>query len=330
MTEKELRAYVVETARKYIGCKESDGSHKPIIDLYNSHKPLARSYPLKYTDDWCSGFVSAISIECGLTDILPTEVGCGKHVVLFQKLNSWVENDAYIPQPADVLFYYWSDKGKGDVTNGASHVGIVEKVVGNTIYVVEGNSGQAVKERTIQVNGRYIRGYGVPDYASKADGYVPSNKPAAIYPTLRKGDSNTYVETAQKRLIAHGFALAKFGADGDFGIETYVAVRKFQIAKKLEVDGIIGKETWAALNAKPVNEKKGEAIIPTLRKGAKGDMVRTMQEMLMDAGQSLPRYGADGDFGTETYKALKAFQKQNDLEVDGICGPMTWAALRGA
>jgi len=247
MTEQELRAYVVATAKKYIGCKESDGSHKPIIDLYNSHKPLARSYPLKYTDDWCSGLVSAISIECGLTDIFPTEVGCGKHVVLFQKLNSWVEDDGYIPQPADVLFYYWSDTGKGDVTNGASHVGIVEKVVGNTIYVVEGNNGQAVRERTIQVNGRYIREYGTPDYASKADGYIPNSKPIAIYPTLRKGDSNTYVETAQKRLIAHGFELTNFGADGDFGTETYKAVRAFQKANDLEVDGICGPKTWAAL-----------------------------------------------------------------------------------
>ena len=48
MTENELRSKVVSIAQSYIGCKESDGSHKKIIDLYNSHKPLARGYAVKY------------------------------------------------------------------------------------------------------------------------------------------------------------------------------------------------------------------------------------------------------------------------------------------
>ena len=52
MTEKELRAKVVLIAEKYLGCKESNGSHRKIIDLYNSHKPLARGYRVKYTDAW--------------------------------------------------------------------------------------------------------------------------------------------------------------------------------------------------------------------------------------------------------------------------------------
>ena len=69
--EKAWREYVVYLAQSYIGCKESDGSHKKIVDLYNSHKPLARSYTLKYTDSWCSGFASAIAIKAGLTDIIP-------------------------------------------------------------------------------------------------------------------------------------------------------------------------------------------------------------------------------------------------------------------
>lgn len=76
MTEKELRKKVVDTAESYFGCKESDGSHKKIIDLYNSHKPLARGYAVKYTDAWCSTFASAVAIACGLTDIIPTECGC--------------------------------------------------------------------------------------------------------------------------------------------------------------------------------------------------------------------------------------------------------------
>ena len=66
---------------------------------------------------------------------------------------------------------------------------------------------------------------------------------------------------------------------------------------------------------------------PTLRKGAKGTHVRQMQQLLMKAGEVLPVYGADGDFGTETLKAVKAFQRKNELTADGICGPKTWAEL---
>ena len=86
MTEKELRQSYVNAAVSYLGCKESDGSHKKIIDLYNSHKPLARNYAVKYTDSWCAAFVSAMAIKTGLTDIIPTECGCGQMIQLFQKL----------------------------------------------------------------------------------------------------------------------------------------------------------------------------------------------------------------------------------------------------
>lgn len=168
MTEQELRQKVVGIAQGYLGCKESDGSHKKIIDLYNSHKPLARGYAVKYTDAWCSTFASAVAIAAGLTDIIPTECGCEKHIQLFKKLGSWQENDAYVPSPGDYIFYDWDDNGVGDCTGSADHVGIVEKVSGKTITVIEGNYSNSVKRRTITVNGKNIRGYGVPKYSSKA------------------------------------------------------------------------------------------------------------------------------------------------------------------
>lgn len=107
--EKAWREYVVYLAQSYIGCKESDGSHKKIVDLYNSHKPLARGYALKYTDSWCSGFASAIAIKAGLTDIIPTEVGCEKHVQLFKNhpISKWEEDGTKAPEPGDYIFYNW-------------------------------------------------------------------------------------------------------------------------------------------------------------------------------------------------------------------------------
>lgn len=167
MTEQEQRQKIVSIAQSYIGCKESDGSHRKIIDLYNSHKPLARGYAVKYTDAWCSTFASAVAIAAGMTDIIPTECGCGKHIELFKKLGSWQEDDAYVPKPGDYIFYDWQDSGVGDCTGSADHVGIVEKVSGTSITVIEGNYSDSVKRRTISVNGRYIRGYGVPKYGGK-------------------------------------------------------------------------------------------------------------------------------------------------------------------
>ena len=119
---------------------------------------------MKYTDAWCATFVSALAIKCGLTDIIPTECGCGQMVTLFQKLGEWIENDAYLPSPGDVIFYDWQDSGSGDNTGWPDHVGIVEEVSGKTITIIEGNKSNYVSRRTLQVNGKYIRGYGVPKY----------------------------------------------------------------------------------------------------------------------------------------------------------------------
>jgi peptidoglycan hydrolase-like protein with peptidoglycan-binding domain len=65
-----------------------------------------------------------------------------------------------------------------------------------------------------------------------------------------------------------------------------------------------------------------------LRQGNKGNEVEELQKLLMKHGYDLPRYGADGDFGNETLAAVKAFQADKGLEVDGAVGPITWAALR--
>lgn len=164
------RSAVVKQAQAWVGLKESDGSHMTIVNIYNGHTPLARGYKLKSNDSWCAGFVSAVAIKCGCTAIIPTEVSCPQMIALFQKLGEWVENDAYTPSAGDVIFYDWQDSGSGDNTGTADHVGIVEYVSGNTITVIEGNKNNAVGRRTLKVNGRYIRGYGVPKYDGSGTG----------------------------------------------------------------------------------------------------------------------------------------------------------------
>ena len=221
------REKLVKTAQSYIGCKESDGSHKPIINIYNGHRPLARGYAVKYTDEWCATFVSAMAIKCGLTAIMPTECGCDKMIELYKKLGAWQENDAHKPQPGDVIFYDWQDVpgGVGENRGSSDHVGIVEKVSGNTITVIEGNIRTAVGRRTLKVNGRYIRGYGVPKFKEEKDsGKAASTaKPepaksydktlAGVYTATTSLNMRTGAGTAKEKIltIPRGAAVINYG-----------------------------------------------------------------------------------------------------------------------
>ena len=67
-----------------------------------------------------------------------------------------------------------------------------------------------------------------------------------------------------------------------------------------------------------------------LRKGTEGNDVKQLQEYLLRLGYSLPKYGADGDFGAETEAAVRAFQEDERLEVDGKYGEKSHAALMDA
>lgn len=67
-----------------------------------------------------------------------------------------------------------------------------------------------------------------------------------------------------------------------------------------------------------------------IRYGCEGDLVKEAQELLIKAGYSVGSAGVDGDFGSGTLAAVKAFQEDKGLDVDGVIGDDTWAALRGA
>lgn len=252
------REKIVAQARSWIGCKESDGSHKKIIDVYNADKPLPRGYAVKCiangdgkNDAWCATFVTACAIKCGATDIIPKECSCNKMIELFKKLGCWNENDAYVPMPADILFYDWDDNGTGDNRGEVEHVGIVEKVSGNTITIIEGNYGTTkdCKRRTLKVNGRYIRGYGVPKYSNEPAATTAANVTLSL-PILKKGSKGEAVKTLQRLLNAFGFTDATEKAltvDGSFGAATLYALKSYQTANKLDVDGICGANTWKSL-----------------------------------------------------------------------------------
>ena len=223
MTEREIRNKVIDTAKKYFGIKEGSAEHKKILSTYNNHKPLARNYVVQVNDAWCATFVSAIGILCGYTDIMPTECGCGQMIQLYSKIGRFIERDDYVPDVADIIMYDWDDtKGSlTDCTGWPEHVGYVAAVNGSTLTILEGNKNNSVEYRTISVNSRYIRGYCVPDYASKATKAETSSSAAASKPapantaavdpacSFSKAVAGTYKVTASMLNVRSGAGTLK-------------------------------------------------------------------------------------------------------------------------
>jgi peptidoglycan hydrolase-like protein with peptidoglycan-binding domain len=139
------------------------------------------------------------------------------------------------------------------------------------------------------------------------------------WPLVRRGDQQHPVQTLQYLLRARGHTVA---VDGIFGPNTESAVRAFQQEKNLSVDGIVGPNTWSAL-------------IVQVKQGSQGDAVRGVQEEFQfrnlsgDPSQGLQ---VDGIFGPRTDAAVRGFQQAlhadiPSVAVDGIVGPITWRAL---
>ena len=133
-------------------------------------------------DAWCAATVSSAWLKAGIAQYTGTECGCGRFRDDAIKRGIWVEDDAYQPKIGDAVIYYWSDNGVGDCKTGADHIGLVTAVNGNSFTVTEGNTGNGiVGKRTMQVNGRYIRGFIAPNYseiAKKVSGVVTVTKPS--------------------------------------------------------------------------------------------------------------------------------------------------------
>lgn len=165
------RSEVVTLATSWIGKNEKDGSYKEIIDIYNSYAgKLPRGVKMQYGWPWCACTWSALAISLGYTDIMPIEISCGELISRAKEMGFWQENDGYIPLPGDGILYDWDDNGIGDNTGWPDHVGVVDYINKDAGYmtVVEGNYNDAVKKRTMSINGKYIRGFITPRYSDNS------------------------------------------------------------------------------------------------------------------------------------------------------------------
>lgn len=268
---------------------------------------------------WCATFTCWAFIKAGgkkntdfpLTASCLSQVSWGrKHGRFFTK-----------PKVGDLVMF-----GPG----GGTHVEIVVKVSGNTITTIGGNTSGSWGGKYWDGNGVYkktrsassVYGYVRPVYSGKGVQYQSSR-------TTRGMSSVRSFLSQQKAVNGMGYS-PKLVEDGIYGPKTEAGVKWLQGKVGTTKDGMWGPKTESAYQA--YLAKVGKVTVPSgtpyLRRGSKGSRVANLQKSLIKAGERLPRYGADGDFGTETEAALKSFQGKNGLSKDGIYGPKSAAVLR--
>ena len=169
----------------------------------------------------------------------------------------------------------------------------------------------------------------VLDDGVKYEGAVEAKDYALGERLLKHGSAGADVKQLQQYLIQLDYDLGRWGADGEFGDATELAVKDFQKKNGLDADGQYGKKTHAALIAAAKENRQEGATLGNrlLKRGSEGADVKQLQQYLIQLGYDLGKWGADGEFGGATELAVKAFQKDSALEADGRYGEKTHEAL---
>lgn len=207
--------------------------------------------------EWCGSFVSCVFVYAfGLNAALRLLAGSlycytPSGAAAFRKAGRYIKRGQGRPQPGDVVFFWSSAKGR------IGHTGIVYKVSGSTVYTIEGNTsggstlitnGGGVAAKKYALSSSYIDGYGRPDYAD-VNTDTERHELELGDRLLTNGTTGDDVKELQEALIRLGYDLGRWGADGDFGDCTEMAVRRFQAQNGLAVDGEAGPQTIQALRA---------------------------------------------------------------------------------
>ena len=158
--------YVAHVLRYYpYGRAFTAGGNQAIVEVALTQlgnqggQPYWSWYGFDSRVEWCACFVSWCADQCGYIEsgLVPKFAGCVDGANWFKSNGKW-QSRTYEPKTGDIIFFDWEGDGTTD------HVGIVEKCENGTVYTVEGNSGDACKQRQYTVGSSNIYGYGIPAY----------------------------------------------------------------------------------------------------------------------------------------------------------------------
>lgn len=158
--------YVAHVLRYYpYGRAFTAGGNQAIVEVALTQlgnqggQPYWSWYGFNSRVEWCACFVSWCADQCGYIEsgLVPKFAGCVDGANWFKSNGKW-QDRTYEPKVGDIIFFDWEGDGTTD------HVGIVEKCENGTVYTVEGNSGDACKQRQYAVGSSNIYGYGIPAY----------------------------------------------------------------------------------------------------------------------------------------------------------------------
>ncbi|MDD7511570.1 MAG: CHAP domain-containing protein [Peptostreptococcaceae bacterium] len=236
---KNLENYLYALESWY-GYSEANGNYREIIDVYNSHSPLALGYKVQYSDEWCDTYVSAAAIKAGIVPLIGTECGCERHIEIFKSKGIWIEDGRITPQIGDIIVYNWNAFGQPN-DGFSDHIGVVKSVQNGYIMVIEGNIDERVGYRKIPVGWGYIRGYARPNYGASATVTYPTDAGSESLYTLEqfrpmgviKWKGYTYKYYSELVLPGTGLNIPGRHVDGGFvrDIDGYIAVANSQLEK---------------------------------------------------------------------------------------------------
>ncbi|MEN9684832.1 MAG: hypothetical protein RLZZ28_618 [Bacteroidota bacterium] len=306
-------------------------SRQAIIDIAAAEKGMgekpANSNLTKYGKwygfdgvPWCAMFVSWVYDQAGYPlGKIDDENGFRYCPSAYQ---FWKAHDRITTEPhkGDIVLFDWSGDGKCD------HTGIfVEWVTPYKSFISwEGNTAMGNDSDGGKV---MLRSRNTSTVKAFVDaGVIDGSEVIAPENTLEKGSRNAAVSTLQKSLYDLGYEIV---VDGIFGPDTEKTVRQFQKEHGFHVNGVVSNEISGAIEAElnsmsiPANKFTSGTY---LKKGDMGSAVLALQKALLKYSK-LISLKADGVFGNNTLKAVKAFQQDRHFTVDGIAGPVTLNAL---
>lgn len=324
---------ILNVARSWIGCKESNGSHKQIIDVYNSYTPLPRNYKVKYTDSWCMTFVSACFIKTGLAALCPLECSCGNAITKAKKMGIWQENDDITPNVGDLIMYDW-DKKDG----WPEHVGIVEAVSGNQITVIEGNKSDAVARRTITAGNASIRGYVQPKY-SGATATTPSTPSTGTETSQSTSGftTGTYTITASDLIVRSepgGAAVGHAGLTADGKKHDYDKDGALNEGTRITVKEVrtVNGDIWGKCPSGWVCLKQGDKVYAVKDGSASNSSSSSYEKPLgtyeVTASDLSVREKPGTQYRRKTYSELTASGKAHDYDKDGCLNEGTRVTVK--